>query len=556
MRFEWKQWMLAWLLAPSLACDGCRRAPSPSVVDAGGDASHDATAAILPWTGRVVARSVGVDMGLVQMLDDGLVVTSGPAVFAVGPDGALQRIGTPADAVPLLLEGDDEMGGFDARPITLGRETVSGPATRPFVRPAGAAAFEWTGKAWTKAGIAPPPLEHPRHGEPFAATVTAGLPEGYEWTERHVTQKEVVWLGRKRRADTDTNTRTIDEGAIGPAPGRPARIVRIAPEHEDTTYRSCHFIESADERTYISCVSSDQEGDYQHPSYVLDGDRWTPHAVQGRESVRAIDAEGAVWYVEGGNPPPTWLVRITRDGKDERFDPPAAPPELTAPGYRSDAIAIGFNAGSDLKNWIATTILDPVPPVPIGWIYRIVPRRSGDVWIIGRDSGSVEKGTTIVRYTRGGGSGGAAPTLVRSSADERNAVHHARGVRTWAGHCVSLFVPFPRRGRDAAAEPAAFYAEHKAEIDEAVALSDRKGGKVAAPLEVAIVDGRLDGHRVGGVLFIRSDPAADEERMESAARKLAEIATPDPASPATVTCSMPELDRVIERLRVAKPERY
>ena len=188
----------------------------------------------------------------------------------------------------------------------------------------------------------------------------------------------------------------------------------------------------------------------------------------------------------------------------------------------------------------------------MGWVQEIIPRRSGrGLDLPGRDSGGVEEGATVVRYARGGG--GAAPTLIRSSADERNAVQQARAIRTWGGHCISVFVPFPR---------AAFYTEHKAEVDRAVALTDRKGGKAdatSAPLEVAIVDGHLDGRAVGGVLFIRSDPDADggyRFRRPGHVQKLTDLATPDPASPPMVTCSMPELDHVVARLRVANPSRY
>jgi hypothetical protein len=526
---------------------GCHRTP-PTVTDAGAPADagpKDAAVAIVPFTGRVVARSVGVEMELVRMKDDGLVVTSGPSVWTVAANGTLSRVGTVADSVALLAPGDDEMGGYDAQPTVL--HTVSGTATNPFVKPSLTAAFEWKGNAWTK-GTAPRPEWHPNHGEPFDAEETAGLPETHYWNQRNTSGSAVVWLGYKRA--NDWRSPHLDEMVFAPAPNQPYKFVAFPKEHEKpTTYRSCDFLESGDKRSYVTCVSSSGDDDYVHEIYVLDGDHWTTTGFKFPKSdTRAIDSEGALWYVGGGNPPPTWLVRVTRDGKEERFDPPTAPAELQAPGYRSEDIPIQLDGPgvSDTKHWLATTILDSVPPKPMGWIYSLIPRRSGEMWAVGRDSGSVEAGSSIVRYSRT--TAEIKPTLIRSSADEHNAVQQARGIRTWGGRCISAFIPFPHG--------TAFYGEHKADIEKAVALTDRKGGKTAAPFDIAIVEGHVDARAVSGALIIRSDPDADEKRMTAAVQKLTEIATLDPASSPAVTCSMPTLDRIVERLRTAKPERY
>jgi len=247
------------------------------------------------------------------------------------------------------------------------------------------------------------------------------------------------------------------------------------------------------------------------------------------------------------------LIRIAPDGRKEQFEPPTAPAALTAPAYRSEIIDLA-NSQGDIRSWNATVLIPAFTPKPIRWITTVIPRRSGEVWIGGRESSSIDEGTTLVRYARGAPA--VTPVLLRTPADEQNAIRNARAIRTGLNRCVSLFVPFPRARRDAAAEPNAFYEEHKAEIDAAVAKSDSPGAKTDPPMEVAIIDGRLEGRHVGGALFIRSDPAADEDRMLTAVRRIVELATPDPASPPAVSCSVPELDRIIARLRVAKPKRY
>lgn len=545
----------------SLLCGACRRTPkaAPAAVDAGTDASQ-VTAAPLPFSGRIIARSVGIDLRLVRMKDEGLLVLSGPGMWSVGPGDTLQRIGTPADATALLLPGDDELGGFEARPFQLQDEMVWGPAATPFVKRSDATVLHWTGKEWTKTAASPMPERHIRYaGAAYDQEMTKGLPEGYEWRERsEATKGIIVWLGSRRVIGTD-HYRT-DELFIGPTAAHPARAIAFPAEHA-AKFRSCEFIESADDHTYVTCIgSADVPGDSKHFHYVLEGERWKVLDLPIPESgERAFDSEGALWYVRGGAPRGAWLARLTPDTLVERFDPPAPPEGLSAPGYRSDDIPLETTTQSpshtEVRHWTATTLVPAAGTEPLDVITQIIPRRTGEVWVLGYDVGRDSATGTILRFARR--DTGPAPMLVRSGADERRSAQEARGIRNWTGNCNTVFIPFPRGGSEVdAGEPtSAFYEEHKAAIDKAVATTDPKS-REAAPLEVAIVDGHLEGRRVSGILFIQSDPEVDDKRFVNAIRKIGEIATPNPASPPAITCTLPELDRIVKRLRTAEPRRY
>lgn len=543
------------VLVLAVMSSACRRTPksAPAAIDAGLDAGHAsaANAAPQPFSARVIARSVGTDMRLVRMKDDGLLVVSGPGMWSVGAGDALQRIGTPSDAISLLPSGDDELGGYDSRLFDVYDPMVWGPATTPFVKPSDAAVLHWTGKEWTKTAASPMPERRERYaGAAFDAEVTKGLPAGYEWGERtEATKGTVVWIGSK----PGTSDR-VDELFIGPTPSRPAYAIELPAERaKPTKYRSCEFMESADDHTYVACVSSaDLYGDFKHVNYVLDGDHWNVLDLPIPESgERVFDAEGALWFAKGGSP--VRLARVTRDGKEEVFDLPAMPEGLSAPGYRSEDIPLESSSGAELRHWISTTLIPAAGPQPIDEITRIIPRRTGEVWVLGYDSGRDSASGSILRYARR--TTGPAPALIRSSADERRAVHQARGIRTWTGNCNTVFIPFPRASGEVDAGASSFYADHKAAIDKAVAMADPKA-KTAAPLEVAIVDGHLDGRARSGILIIQSDPDVDDKRLLSAIRKLGELATPNPASPPAITCTPPELDRIVERLRTAEPRHY
>jgi hypothetical protein len=303
---------------------------------------------------------------------------------------------------------------------------------------------------------------------------------------------------------------------------------------------------------YLECSSSDSKDNYGSGFYVLEEGRWVTSPVQRHKvAVQVVDAEGAMWHVVGGMPGPTWLERKSRDGKVERLDPPSAPSELFAPFYRTSTVELAAESDGKIKEWLSASIIAEKEAAKTGWIHTMIPLRSGDVWVIGRDSGDVRRGATLVRYTRRGVPS-TPPVLLRSAADERNEVHNARGVRRWAGHCVSVFVPFPRppRGPDGAvlAPSTEYYHQHQKEFDEAVARLDKKKH---SPVEVSLVEGLLGGERVAGIVFLRSDPEADEATMEAVATRVAEIATPNPASPPATTCSLPALHKLVTKLHSA-----
>jgi hypothetical protein len=549
-------------LLAAAGCGSCRDKQSArghESAASAADAMLEAKVAELPWKGALVARVLGHDVLSLDRLKDGLVLRSGLYVYRVKNDGALERFGGPSDYRPILPDEDQELAGYDARPVSLANAIVAGQATRPFLhlpeRPGNA--LGWDGQAWKalSSDSAPAP-EYSRqnahffYAHPDAGPPKEGLPEAYAWLD-HTVMKDgrVLWLGYKD-ADDDS-----EFGVAVTQPGQKGRLIPLpkddAHAHETARPR-CEIVDSADGETYLHCSWFNRAGygDDADASFLrLDGDGFTrvfapalgdagsmghlmPHAAT------AVDAEGALWVpqTDGGH---VSLRRIGKDRVEQTFDLPSARSDFTAPSFAADEIATarkGASADTDYRQWTSVRIESAAAPSPLSGVFRILPR-SNDVWVIGRE----QQGSSVLyRFARSATS--PTPILIRSQTDQQNEVRNSRGLRRWVGHCATVFVPFPSTSASADGGADAFFASRKAAIDGVVTKMDHP---TKGRADVVVIEGMLADRRVSGVLFMRSVPEATEEAMEAAATRLGAIVTTNPASPPSITCSVPVLERLV-----------
>jgi hypothetical protein len=560
--------VLGLLVAVALGA-GCRRRSSDAVTDAGAEVRDamiaDAPAAAAgPWTVTLAARGLDA-VALARMDDGGLLVRDGPYVYAIAADGKIGRLGTPADYLPFLPEGDDELGGYAARMASS--ILLSGSAAHPVLKVDGPPErfLSWSGSAWVATNARPPPWTVHRSDDVRAPPRDGGPPSeilpGFVATDRIAAGGAVVWIGHETTPSGGVSERDVT--ALIDAPGSAPRFLAVPVEDVVATAtrtkpRHCEFLDAVDGGIHIACTTLWNDVEAKRFFTLHDG-RWMSiptgvhRAWMGRRSWggHAVDAEGALWFWENVNE----LVRVIPTGDEQRFTLPASSPSLTAPTYHFVGIIPTAAEGDpSRREWTATTLVAAATPSDVRVVADVIPRREGDVWVTGRTS---RGGHHLFRFSRAnarlaGSVASPLPMMIRSDADQHNEIRNARGPRPWSGaRCANVFVPFPSRGTGDAgrADDDAFYAKHKGALVEVGAELTRK--KVF--VEVEVVEGILDvpDRRVAGVLFLHTFPDGHEDAIGDAASRVAEILTPNPASPPAVTCSAPTVDRIIDTLKKA-----
>lgn len=553
--------MLRSALALALVIDlvGCREKTSSTRADASLEMRPDATIAERPaWIGTVAVRVVGPRAGLTRVKDDGLVLRTGDYVHTIDRAGVVARLGRPADYVRFLQKDDFELGGPNPRARIAMGEAISGNIQAPFVRlpawvnekNAPPPFVVWTGNAWAPATDVPAPEEDDRTvSRAKVVRSTTGLPPDHVWSAHHTTKSRIVWIGFRPKLGVDpaeANRQRQDITAIAPAEGAPGHLVDLPDESVSiardaaaptSAGRFCHFLESADDSAYLACtyVLNDTERTF---FYALQNERWVPFllAAIGR-TTQVIDAEGGLWYIDQIPGVGTKLMRVTKGNEPEEVTLPAPPAELTTPSYRT-------RGDRRYPSWENASIVDKPAPVAMRSPYSITVRQSGDVWVVGQDS-SVDPrlGITIVRFTRPGVAV-QAPVLLRSDADQRNEILNARALRKWDPKCNTAFVPFP--DPQPALTESAFFAKHKAAVEDSIAKLDESGQR--PPIPVAIVTGTFAERRVTGAVFLRSEPIAAPEAFAAAVSRLVALVSKHGGAGDEATCSVPTLDAIIAKL--------
>ena len=407
-------------------CGSCR----PS----GANPSTERAPPLAPWSGKLVARSL-LGMTLVPLRDDGVLLQTGYYIDSLSPDGTVERLGSPADYLARLQEDDDEIAGYDA--VWGDSMRLSGTSTRPFLGKgySGPIELAWDGRTWRKAvhdervraQAQDRSNEHLRSvdaGSPLAALVAQ-----YIWVlHAPVAGGRVVWMGRRTAAGEDG--------------GLPVFVLESGNDLRPVTLPTsnahwCHFVATADDGTYLKCrgdTKSPVRSSVDDQLYRLDGERWAPIDLTraggrgpdsgastgdaGRDEddsrVYAVDAEGGLWSAGGS---PMTIVRLTKSGEAQHLALPRCPDALTAPTYRTNGPVYMSTKDVGVRSWSTMTIADATPPGTDYGAVSVVPRRSGDVWLVARESHDLGAGEVLVRFARGTPTA-TPPILLRSWADQ------------------------------------------------------------------------------------------------------------------------------------------
>src|SRR5262249_39090521 len=150
--------------------------------------------------------------------------------------------------------------------------------------------------------------------------------------------------------------------------------------------------------------------------------------------------------------------------------------------------------GTSYRTWTETTIRLESEVGPIKDIEEIIPRPGGRAWVRARDQHYKHHVLWV------GPKAPAARIAIGSEIHQRNKGRHARGVRTWVGHCPQLFVSLGDRT-----------CKSTEEIRKAIG---------STPERVALVEGKLGGKHAAGVLLWRDAPETKDTTIEAAANAL------------------------------------
>lgn len=473
----------------------------------------------------VVARALGDRVRLVHV---GSRVVLATDLFLYDADharGTLTRIGEARAYASLLPDPDDDLVGYNvetvqpARPV-LGANNALALLTR------GGAARSWDGAAWVKlekAPPAPPPsddwAEHLGIGFDGPPPLTLPANVGVRSWRR---LGDGAVLAVAESDDRTHHTALLSrDGTV-----RKATI----PVRGDPTRTDCRAVPSPRE-AYVACHSYEDDGRTVFRFGEKDLERVPLEGEAKRATAMAVAADGALWL---GADAPARVLRRLPDGTLERFDLSRPPAELARPSFSTEAIATARSETDEsVRWWHAASVREAAPPSAPSNVREVLPVEGGGAWVI-----ATEDYATVVLVRIGPGEP-PPPVAIGSLADQRNEVRNTRPARAWTGHCPQIFVTL-------AAEPAS-----GALSDRAWKHKDRVSGIVAKALgplpeyeqRAALVEGRLEGRRVAGVMLWRQSPETKEDKLEAAATAIVEAFTDNPMAVPRATCTLPVLER-------------
>jgi hypothetical protein len=485
---------------------GCSSKAPPFPPGAAADAGARAAEAVIAETPRAAHLVASTRDGAVRFIvpkGGGVLVDTPLFLYEATDDGALVRIGDATSYAALLPEGDDDLTGYDV-PTKNYHGSPTGSASRPVFRTSGGA-HAWDGKAWTPApptdAIDNDVIPWDAFERPTNASIhrVQRLPDG-----------RLLAIGR---FDGVRGTMIV------PAGQRTGSILPLGGSEVD----NCDLPHAIDGNTYVFCHKW-RAGEQQPELFRLDKDRWESVALPEKlvTSAIAIGEDGALWYGEEHA-----IVHRSKDGHTERFALPEPDPTLNRPSFSSyfSETVITDGKGS-MRSWTDLRIQMPNDVSPLTVVDAIVPRPDGRAWLRVHDS---HYGYHFVHV---GQKAQDARFTIGSDADQRNEVRNARGVRTWVGHCPQLFVTLARDT-----------AWSRIEDIRTVVQKHHEKKELYDPGHAAIVEGRLGGKHVAGVLVWRSVSDIRDVTIEATASDVAQAFAENPASPPEITCTVPVMDR-------------
>lgn len=532
-------------LASGLACAGgllalaaCTKRPLPTTVsgDAGAAGASSATSSASsaeggasapaytgPFEPHVVGRMLSPQTILVPLNDGTVVLQAGLFRYALAADGTATRVGDLASYAAKMPPDDIHLVGYDVEAIAAG-EAV--PGARP-----------WHDLRGTLAGRTMP--------ERWSLSDDIDVPPNIQGDDlRRAVDGTAVLLTRDTTSGAAERGETATYVTFVAAPNS-KHVTRVAIGGPDPARRDvvCEHVPSW-ERPHLFCHSW---RDGVTSVHRLVGNRWesVPIAADQAKHLRvgAVGPDGALWLgLHTGS-----VMRIAAAGTVETFDMPRADDALARASYTSGEtyarpVIAGKTRSNDdsldgLRRWVQVGVNVGAPPRPITQIRQIVPRGDGESWVLASEGYDAH---VLVHMSRPAMAPLAAPLLIGSETDQRNELRNVKEPVTWVAHCPQLFVTLARQRADGSFAADTVWSREKAIGD----ILRKIVGKSAAQAPISmIVEGRLAGRRVAGVLMWRSDPSASEDLLEKAASAVAtELSSMTGATP-QITCTAPVLER-------------
>lgn len=470
-----------------------------------------------------MGRTLSPQTSLVPLADGTVVLQAGLFRYALAADGTASRIGDLASYAAKMPPDDIHLAGYDVEALATGEAM---PGARPWHDLRGTLAARTMPDHWALSDDidVPPNIQGDdlrRAADGTAVLLTRDGTSGA--AERGESAPYVTFVAAP-------NSRPVTRVAIG----------GLDPARRDVV---CEHVPSW-ERPHLFCYSW---RDRLTSVHRLVGSRWESVAIAAdhanRLRVGAVGPDGALWLgLHTGS-----VVRIAAAGTVDTFDMPRADDALARASYTSGEtyarpVIAGKTRSDDdsldgLRRWVQVGVDVGAPPRPITEIRQIVPRGDGEAWVLASERYDAH---VLVHMSRPAIAPLPAPILIGSETDQRNELRNVKEPVTWVAHCPQLFVTLARQRADGSFAAGTVWSREKAIGD---ILRKIVGKSVAqAPISM-IVEGRLAGRRVAGVLMWRADPSASEDLLEKAASAVAtELSSMTGATP-HITCTAPVLER-------------
>jgi hypothetical protein len=493
-----------------VACAACSKSlVTTSAGDGGADAGPPPPYAG-PFEAHIVARTLSWRTQLVPRRNGVPVLAAGIFRYELTAAGTAKRLGDDASYVTQMPGNDDRLSGYDVHPV-FADEPISG--TYPW----------WDLRGPTTGRVRPERLD---------VRLEVDLPEGIEGDDlrRAVDGTSVV-------VAQDPKTRSVV--VVVAAPGlRDGRVVRI-PELDERHLSSltCQHIPSW-QRPHLLCRSWT---DTTATVHRLVGDRWElvriPSEIAEGLRVGAVARDGTLWLGAGAK-----VVRVGPTGVVDTLSMPMPEAKLARASYSSSGDYYGRLRGAasiddgPAEPFVHVDVNPATAPKAITVIAQIVPRADGEAWVLAQDGSS----NLVVHL----GHPAIAPLpealFVGTETDQRNELRNTRPPIPWVGHCAQLFVALAKQRVDGSLASEAVWSREPA---IAAAISKAMGKEIASAPSFALVEGRLGGRRVAGVLGWRASSWVSEDLLEKVATALAADLASFTGMPPEITCTAPVLER-------------
>jgi hypothetical protein len=540
------------LAAAALSLAGCRKSAAVEGHADAGDAGPSVKAIYTgPLEAHVVARASGRPPRLIELANGKVILDAGVYVFELTPDGRVVRLGDPASYVSQMPDGDDQLGGYGVAELVPYNRHIFGLKTGAVVIADAPHRWSWNGTTWTKepdglgwlAGDVRDPFDLRDVSEAYGRypsdewKSSVDLPPGFvPGVFRRAADGTGILLGYANDVEIQSPV-----SVVYPPGKRAGTVVRI----DELTGNRAHCVPLPSwSAPLLKCFRFEVGVDF----YRLEAGRWQKlrDVPQLKDAMTASDVtastavivgpDGSMWV---GPDKSSKVRRIGATGKVDDFAIPEVDSSITRASY-IDYLEYVQTTGAPSNGltqepWEHVDIRQDKPG-PLQRIFEILPRPDGEAWVV-----AIEKDQAALVAHLGRPSIAPPPELVKigSDVDQRNEVRDTRGQKSWVSHCPLLFVTLAKQRADGSFSPESVWArEH--DIGDVVRKSSG-ATKIGRP-NAALVEGRVAGHRVVGVLLWRSDFSVREDLLEKAAHAVIDDGAKN-GPPPDVSCSAPVLER-------------